>query len=219
MAKDLAIVLNNGSLNSLVATSLATQKYRPIMVYMDLGSTPLPRNRIAYDLQVAHFKPYREHSLSLHHLASMKIAENVSAASIDPRQQGLLWPQLTDLLAILFNALPIAAHYQAAAIYFGLRIGPGHDALAQGLEYTQICNELIQIGCQLKDTEFVVPLIELEPWQVVDIGTQINAPMEKGWSCLESSPEPCGICRGCKTREQAFQGAGRPDPLQPAKKR
>lgn len=219
MAKDLAIVLNNGSLNSLVMTSLAVQKYRPIMVYMDLAAGPAMRFKTAYDIQVAHFKPYREHTIPLGHLAPMRISETVAASSIDPRQHGQLWPQLTDLLSILFNALPIAAHYQAAAIYFGLRIGPNNDALAQGLEFTQICNELIQIPCQLKDTEFVAPLIELEPWQVVDLGTQVNAPMEKGWSCLESTPEPCGSCRGCKIREQAFQTAGRPDPLQPVKKR
>jgi 7-cyano-7-deazaguanine synthase in queuosine biosynthesis len=219
MAKDLAIVMNSGSLNSLVTTCLAAQKYRPIMIYMDFGAVPPPRYRIAYDLQVSHFKPYREHSLSLSHLASMRLADGGTAASADPRQQGLLAPQLTDLLPILFNALPIAAHYQAAAIYFGLRIGPGHDDLAQAMEYTQICNELIQIACQLRDMEIVAPLIDLEPWQVVDVGTQVNAPLEKGWSCLENTPEPCGICRGCRNREQAFQSAGKPDPLQQAKKR
>lgn len=219
MAKDLAIVLSNGSLNSVVTATLAAQKHRVIMVHMDFGATPLPRYRMAYDLQVAYFKPYREHTVSLQHLASMRFADGGTAASVDPRQQGLLAPQLTDLLPVLFNALPIAAHYQAAAVYFGLRIGPNHDDLAQGLEFTQICNELIQIPCRMKETEFAAPLMELEPWQVVDLGTQVNAPMEKGWSCLENTPEPCLACRGCRGREQAFQGAGRPDALAPQKKK
>ena len=29
------------------------------------------------------------------------------------------------------------------------------------------------------------PLLELEPWQVVDLGFQVAAPFEKTWSCTE----------------------------------
>ena len=34
MAKDLAIVLNSGGLNSVVATALAAQKHRLVMVHI-----------------------------------------------------------------------------------------------------------------------------------------------------------------------------------------
>ena len=37
MAKDLAIVLNNGSLNSAVAAALANQKYRLIMLHSEIA--------------------------------------------------------------------------------------------------------------------------------------------------------------------------------------
>ena len=40
MAKDLAIVLNNGSINSAVTTALASQKYRPIMLYAEVAPQP-----------------------------------------------------------------------------------------------------------------------------------------------------------------------------------
>ena len=36
MAKDLAIVLNNGSVNSAVVTALAAQKYRPVMLHAEM---------------------------------------------------------------------------------------------------------------------------------------------------------------------------------------
>ena len=65
MAKDLAIVLNNGSLNSAVATAMAAQKYRPLMVFAEVEQGAGSRARAAYDQQVAHFKPYREHTLRL----------------------------------------------------------------------------------------------------------------------------------------------------------
>src|SRR5438067_5970854 len=104
MAKDLAIILNNGSLNSAITTTLAAQKYRPILVYADLGGTPSARFRAAYDQQVAHFKPYREYTLPMGFLAATRAAHASTAASVDPRQQGLLAPQLVDLLPVLFAA-------------------------------------------------------------------------------------------------------------------
>ena len=218
MAKDLAIVLNNGSLNSAVITALAGQKYRPITVYADLGVVPSARSRTAYDQQVAHFKPYREHTLAMAQLGAMRLAGGSPASNIDPRQQGLLAPQLVDLLPVMFAATTIAAHYQASAIYLGLRVGPAADDLAQATEYIQICNELLQLPCGQPELEIQAPLLELEPWQVVDVGIQVGAPLEKGWSCAESNPEPCGVCRGCRARESAFQTAGKPDPSRPVKK-
>ena len=53
MAKDLAIVLNNGSVNSAVVTALAAQKYRPIMLHAEVEQHPGSRVRAAYDQQVA----------------------------------------------------------------------------------------------------------------------------------------------------------------------
>ena len=104
----------NGSLNSAVITALASQKYRPILVYADAGGSPSARFRSAYDQQVAHFKPYREYTLPMGFLAATRAAQDSAASSVDPRQQGLLGPQLIDLLPILFSAAPLAARTSTA---------------------------------------------------------------------------------------------------------
>ena len=218
MAKDLAIVLNNGSLNSAVATALAAQKFRPIMVMVETTPDSATRMRAAYDQQVAHFKPYREHTLGMSFLQSVQTQGPGAALAADPRQSGLLAPQLLNVLPVISAAVPVAAHYQAAAIYVGMRIGSAADDLAQATEYIQILNELIQLPCGLSELEIVAPLLELEPWQVVDVGYQVAAPLDRGWSCMEETPEPCGVCRGCRQREAAFTQAGKPDPLRVTRK-
>ena len=218
MAKDLAVVLNNGSLNSAVATAIAAQKYRPIMLYVDLGAATGGRMRAAYDQQVAHFKPYREHSLHVPLMGALPSTGDAQALAVDPRQTGSLGPQLVGLLPLISVAVPFAAYYQVSAIYLGLRVGQAPDDLAQATEYVQILNELAQIPCQLKELEIVTPLLELETWQVVDVGYQVGAPLDRGWSCLEETAEPCGACRGCRAREAAFQQAAKPDPLRVVKK-
>jgi len=218
MAKDLAIILSNGSVNSAVVSAIAAQKYRPILVHAEIPHPAAARARAAYDQQVAHFKPYREHSLAMPYFSSMSTAAAQQAASADPRHPAPLGPQMLDLLPLVAAGVRFAAHYQAAAIYFGLRVGPDGDELAQATEYLQIWNEMIQMPCNMGDVELIGPLLELEPWQVIDVGYQVAAPFDRTWSCMEESGDPCWACRGCLSREAAFQQAGKPDPMRVVRK-
>jgi 7-cyano-7-deazaguanine synthase len=218
MAKDLAVILSNGSVNSVVTTALAAQKYRPILLHAEVSQSGA-RARAAYDQQVAHFKPFREHTLAMPFFSTMETtAAQQQAAASDPRHPAPLGPQMLELLPLVAAAVRFAAHYQAAAIYLGLRVGPQGDALAQATEYNQIWNEMIQMPCNLQEVELIAPLLELEPWQVVDLGFQAGAPFDRTWSCLEESGDPCWACRGCRSREGAFQQAAKPDPLRAVRK-
>jgi 7-cyano-7-deazaguanine synthase len=216
MAKDLAVVLNNGGVNAAVACALAAQKYRPILLYAEMSVGGTPAAKAAYDRQVTHFKPFREHTLAMPFFAPESVAA-VAPAATHPREHTPLGPQMVRRLPLVAAAVRFAADYQAAAVYVGLRVGPKGDELAQATEYVQVWNELVQIPCAQGELEVVAPLLELEPWQVVDLGFQVSAPLEHTWSCLGDGPEPCGACPGCRARDAAFQQAARPDPLRGAK--
>jgi 7-cyano-7-deazaguanine synthase len=136
----------------------------------------------------------------------------------DPRQTTPLGPVMLDLLPLISVAVRFAAQHQASEVYLGMRVGPDNDELAQATEYFQIWNEIIRLPCGQSELEVQTPLLELEPWQVVEVGFQVSAPFERTWSCVEESSEPCGACRGCRDREAAFQRAGKPDPLRSARK-
>jgi 7-cyano-7-deazaguanine synthase len=218
MAKDLAIILNNGSLNSTVVTALAAQKYRPIMLFMETSVNGRPRSRMAYDQQVAHFQPYRDHVVPMRFLAQLESPAAANAELIDPRQTMALPLRLLELLPLVAAGVRYAAHYQASALYLGLRVGAAADDLTQATEYVQVLNELIQLPCTQTELEIVAPLLELDPWQVVDVGYQANTPLELSWSCVGQGSDPCWTCRGCRIREAAFEQAGKPDPLRAAKK-
>lgn len=218
MAKDLAIVLNNGSINSAVTTALAAQKFRPILLHAEIAQQAGSRARAAYDQQVAHFKPYREHALPMPFLAQVQSATQQAPAVADPRQHAAIGGQLLDLLPLVSAAVRYAVHYQAAAVYVGLRVGSHAEELAQATEYAQIWSDLLQNPCGQPDVDLVAPLLDLEPWQVVDLGFQVNAPFDRTWSCLEDTSDPCLACRGCRGREAAFQQAVKADPLRVVRK-
>ena len=222
MPKDLAIVLSSGSVNSAVITALAAQRFRPVLLHMEADAQSSSRWNAAYEQQVAHFKPYRSHTLTMPHLA-MLAEPATPQPTVDPRQPTPLSPQLLSLLPMLAIAARFAVHYQAASIFCGLRIGTSGtatsgDDLATATEYTQIWEELLQMPCGQSELRVEMPLLEMDAWQVVDIGFQVAAPMEKTWSCQENLPDPCWACRDCKAREAAFQQAAKPDPLHAVRK-
>ncbi len=221
MAKETAIVLNSGGVNSAVATALAAQRYRPVMLHVRKGaadddSDEMPsRGRMAFEQQVAHFKPFREHTLIMPFLAQLNAlaGRKAAAGAPDPRQQSPQASTLRELLPLIAAAARFASHYQAAALYIGLRVGTTVDDLAQATEYVQIWTEMLQLPCGMPELEVVAPLLELDPWQVVDLAFQVNVPLERTWSCVNDGGDPCWACRGCRTREAAFQQAGKPDAM------
>lgn len=217
MAKDIAIVLNNGGMNSLVATVLAGQRYRVVMLHAEYGG-PTTGRQLAYSQQATFFKPYREHTLSMPFLSVAQFTGQSAAAAMDPRFAVGLPPRMLELAPLVATASRFAMHYEAAAVYLGLRVGSQSDELARATEYVQVWNELIQLSCGQTEQEVVTPLLELDRWQVVDVAYQVGAPLELAWSCMSESDEPCGICQGCAQREAAFQQAGKPDPLRGVKK-
>lgn len=219
MAKDLAIVLNNGSINSAVVTALAAQKYRPILVYGEILVSESPaRGKSMYDAQTGLFKPFREHTIPVPYLSLIQDKTLAGSVSNDPRIAAPIFPKLRNLVPLIGAASSLANAYEATAIYCGLRIGPSVDELAQATEFLQIWNEMFQLTLGRSDLELHAPLLELEMWQVIDLGFQVSAPLDRTWSCIEDHADPCGSCRGCREREAAFMQAAKLDPLKPIRR-
>jgi 7-cyano-7-deazaguanine synthase len=211
MPRDLAIVLANGSIASAVTCALAAQKYRPVMVFCETTASPGKPGQ-TFDAVVQHYKPYRSHRLPMTWLSSLSRTD-VKGVDADPRTGEATTNKLLDLMPMISAGLRYATHYNAAALMLGLRVGGEGQELARVAEHVQIWTEMVQMTCDRPGLEVQTPLLELEPWQVVDLGFQVSAPLQLTWSCDGLTGEPCGQCRGCRVRDVAFQRAGKIDPL------
>lgn len=205
MAKELAVVLNDGSVEAAVTTALAAQKHRVALVHFAADDSAALRRRAAFDGQAGHF-------------AAQK-AWAIPAAGLEPeaKPDDSIQRRMAEQLPAIAMAIQAAVRWGAVAVYLPLQVGPGADELARGTEYVQIWNELLQLPCGRETVEILAPVLELEPWQVVDLGFQVDAPFDLTWSCQTSGPNPCGLCPGCKSREAAFLRAVKADPLAKAK--
>jgi hypothetical protein len=211
MPRELAIVLCSGSIQSAVVSALAAQKHRTVMLFCETTANP-GRSGQAFDAMVQHFKPYRSHRIAMPWMAGVARPES-RGAEADPRSSEATTGRLLDLMPLVACGLRFAAHYNAVSLMLGIRVGSEGQELARVAEHGQIWAEMVQMTCDRPALEVEMPLLDLEPWQVVDLGLQVSAPLQLAWSCESLIGEACGQCRGCKGREQAFVRSGRPDPL------
>ena len=207
MPKPLAIVLCDGRINGVVTAALAAQRHQIVLLHPEPPGRPAVKSREAFDRVIEHFAPHRHHPLPMTGLAALGRPARPAAA--DPRVAPNVRPTLLEQLPLVAAAARFAAHYDAASIHLDLSVGESADAYAAGSEYVQVWNELLQLPCGLAGVEVVAPLLELEPWQVVDLGVQAAAPLDLAWDCDEDGPAPCAHCPGCRARADAYRRAGR----------
>ncbi len=202
MARELSIVLTSGALNDAVVATLAKQRHRLFLLRADTPETADRLRRHAYAEQVTKLEPAGSRVLPMPFLDDADEARNVSVER-----------RLTKLAALMGVALRAAAGMQAVAIYTGLRVGPATEDLSKAAEFMQIWTEMARLTCGLERLEVIAPLLEMDAWQVVDLGVQLEAPLRSTWSCGVQDESPCGLCDGCRERHAAFQRAAHPDPL------
>lgn len=73
--------------------------------------------------------------------------------------------------------------------------------------------QLIRAGTREGDIEVVTPLIHLKKSDIVRLGLELNAPLDRTWSCYSGEERACRICESCVLRLRAFAQAGAADPI------
>jgi len=79
-------------------------------------------------------------------------------------------------------------------------------------------NELLKVGTRSgtdgTPVRIVNPLINHNKLDVLKLALELRVPLDLTWSCHEDVQTPCGKCRGCRSRLDAFKSLGIKDPLQ-----
>jgi 7-cyano-7-deazaguanine synthase len=85
-------------------------------------------------------------------------------------------------------------------------------------EYYEKVREALMYGSKLW-TQYGVPIrietpiIHMSKADIVRMGLELKAPLERTWSCYQAGELPCGTCDSCVLRARGFAQAGCPDPL------
>jgi len=120
---------------------------------------------------------------------------------------------------IVFYGVAVAYAEALAAekVVFGSNADDAKELPDARLSFIQLMNELVRLGTRSgnegRTIQIVNPLINYGKTDVLKLALQLKVPLELTWSCHGDYKSPCGKCRGCVTRLEAFQELGIVDPL------
>jgi 7-cyano-7-deazaguanine synthase len=102
-------------------------------------------------------------------------------------------------------------------IVFGSNADDARELPDARPRFIQLMNELVRVGTRAgsegRSIEIVNPLVEFRKTDVLKLAIKLKVPLQLTWSCYENAKTPCGKCRGCRTRSEAFAAVGVVDPL------
>jgi 7-cyano-7-deazaguanine synthase len=115
----------------------------------------------------------------------------------------------------------VAAAYaetlEANLIVFGSNADDAKELPDARPSFIQLFNELIRSGTRAGQEGFTIevvnPLINYSKGDVLKLALELKVPLELTWSCYGNGKVPCGRCRGCYSRQKAFDQVGVADPL------
>ena len=69
-------------------------------------------------------------------------------------------------------------------------------------------------GLENKPIKIIAPLLSLTKSEIIKKGFELNAPLNKTWSCYMGGKKACGRCDSCLLRLKGFKELGEIDPIE-----
>ena len=110
----------------------------------------------------------------------------------------------------LSYAISYAGTIKAKKIFLGINavdFSSYPDCTPQYLKAMQQVMKSLNNGIEL-----CAPIEKYSKAQIIKLGTKLNVPYEKTWSCYNGKNKPCGKCDSCRLRAKGFKEAGVNDP-------
>jgi len=217
------VILLSGGMDSCVTAAIARQTHEVALVHVSYGQRTERRERQAFD-EIADFYTVRERLVvHLDHFAQIG-----GSALTDKR---ITVPEGETGMPAGGNEIPSTyvpfrnAHFLSVAVSWAEVIGASAvfiGAVAEDSsgypdcrpEYYRVFQQLVREGTRPETRiEIVTPVIGMRKWEIIQRGIDLDAPLDRTWSCYQFEDEACGSCDSCRLRLKAFVEAGVTDPI------
>src|ERR1700687_676874 len=218
-----AVVLVSGGMDSCVTASIARETHDLALVHASYGQRTERRERQAFD-EIADF-------YSVHELLVVQLDHFTQIGGSALTDARIAVPEGQTGAPIGGNEIPPTyvpfrnAHFLSAAVSWAEVIGATAvfiGAVAEDSsgypdcrpEYYRAFAQLVREGTRPEtQIEIVTPVIAMRKSDIVRRGRELDAPLDRTWSCYQFEDEACGTCDSCRLRLKAFAEAGKADPI------
>lgn len=209
-------------MDSCVTAAVANRTHQLALMHASYGQRTERRERQAFE-QIADFYNVRERLV----IRLDALAQIGGSALTDSR---IAVPDMGKALApgagIPITYVPFRnAHFLAAAVSWAEVIGATAIFVGAVEEdssgypdcrpaYYRAFEQVIREGTKPETRiKIETPVIGMRKSEIVQRGVELNAPLERTWSCYQAEDEACGVCDSCRLRLRAFAEAGVADPI------
>ena len=217
-----AVVLLSGGMDSCVTAAIARQNYELALLHASYGQRTQRRERQAFDEIADFYAVGRRLVVHLNHLAQIggsaltdtRIAIPEGGAEPGPSNQ--IPPTYVPFRNAHFLAVAVswAEVLGAKAVFIGAVAEDSSGYPDCRPEYYQAFRQLVREGTRPETRiEVVTPVIGMRKREIILLGNELGAPLDRTWSCYQFEDDACGVCDSCRLRLRAFAEAGLPDPV------
>jgi 7-cyano-7-deazaguanine synthase len=220
-SQDLAIVLVSGGMDSLVTAAMANSQHEKLaFLHLNYGQKTEEKELQCFHLIAEHYGvPAQRRKI-----IDVSFLKQIGGSSLTDDQINVKDYQgesedIPDSYVPFRNTHIISMAVSWAEVIGAKKIFIGAvEEDSSGYpdcrpSYYKAFNALIKEGTKDGDIEVITPVIHLKKEEIVQKAVELEAPLEKSWSCYAENDQACGICDSCALRLRGFQRAGETDPL------
>ena len=218
--KSRAICLVSGGMDSCVTAAIAKAENDELaFLHISYGHRTEKRELKAFNDIADFYKVEKRLAVSIEYLAKIG-GSSLTDESIEVSEANLESKEIPTSYVPFRNAnmLAIATSWAevlgANSIYIGAVAEDSSGYPDCRPEFYAAFEKTIEVGTK-PDTniKIVTPIIHLTKAEIVQKGSQLNAPLHLSWSCYRNENVACGTCDSCALRLRGFRAAGVVDPI------
>lgn len=216
----LSIVLVSGGMDSCVTAAITkTENDEIAFLHISYGQRTEKRELKAFNDIADFYNVKKRLAVSIEYLAKIG-GSSLTDKSMEVTKANLESKEIPTSYVPFRNAnmLAIATSWaevlQANSIYVGAVAEDSSGYPDCRPEFYAAFEKTIEAGTK-PDTHIKIktPIIHLTKAEIVQMGTELNAPLHLSWSCYRNEDLACGTCDSCALRLRGFALAGLVDPI------
>lgn len=219
MIRERAVVLVSGGMDSCVTAALANQHFSLAFLHLNYGQRTERRELKAFH-DIADYYGVTERLVVdapfFRVLGGSSLTDPAIAVSRADPDSGEIPSSYVPFrnATILSIGTSYAERIGAAKLFIGAveEDSSGYPDCRE--DFFRAFNRVIELGTK-PETRISIetPIIHLRKGQIIKLGSELNAPLDRTWSCYQEEEEACGQCDSCVLRLRGFREAGMRDPI------